>query len=799
MSKKVLLLFVFVYSCVNIFGQQAYRIHSSLELYPSNSSLFFVQTKNAEQVMKIKEKLANNKNSANIIATLSENAIIVNSKSLGKGSYVSDIYQDKEGLKLIMLPRFAIKMKNGHDIEEVLSLYGKRLVFDQKEINVYKVDCNVDNAEEVLALNTEINLLESVEWCEPMMIGEARKCNEFVGYQYYIKNTGQNGGSPGIDINVEPAWDVISANSSLIVAVLDDGVERNHEDLSGSVLNGMTIDYPNEYGDPINEYNGDNKAHGTACAGIIAAKDNTIGIKGVANGVKILPINIYPYSYSVNSYPSTWYEKIGQAITWAYNTKGADVISCSNHFSDNIYITNAINNAMTYGRNGKGTVVVCSSGNSYSDVYFPANMPGTIAVGAIDKTGNVWAYSGKGSSLDLVAPSGATNYVGDIVTTDRMGNLGFNPPTNNVLDIDDTQYTQRFGGTSAACPQVAGVVALMLSANPNLTVNNVRSILQNTARKLPGMNGLNRTDDYGYGLVDAFAAVRDLVNDYSISGPSYICSSSTGVFSISDLPSYYNVNWYLSDGFGPTAPTLQISGNSCTINNNLSKSYMGVLHADIYYQGTLLKTLLESVVLYSGFYGTYSINGGSTQQINSSNSVIWVNHGDLVEIKSPNLVAKNVSYSVVNPYLWQYYTFSGALDVGYPSTAGNNPIVISVQNNTNYSSCDNSHQITLMPTSVLPHYLLKTTGGNGCINVELITERNEEALKKLRDLPVPVQIDETPTWMLEVIDANLGEKVLTKEITGNSTSVSLPAKSKGVFVVRATIGKEVLTEKIQVK
>lgn len=286
---------------------------------------------------------------------------------------------------------------------------------------------------------------------------------------------------------------------------------------------------------------------------------------------------------------------------------------------------------------------------------------------------------------------------------------------------------------------------------------------------------------------------------YNLSGPSYICSSSTGVFSISNLPSCYNVNWYLSDGFGPTAPTLQISGNSCTINNNLSKSYMGVLHADIYYQGTLLKTLLESVVLYSGFYGTYSINGGSTQQINSSNSVIWVNHGDLVEIKSPNLVAKNVSYSVVNPYLWQYYTFSGALDVGYPSTAGNNPIVISVQNNTNYSSCDNSHQITLMPTSVLPHYLLKTTGGNGCINVELITERNEEALKKLRDLPVPVQIDETPSWILEVIDANLGEKVLTKEITGNSTSVSLPAKSKGVFVVRATIGKEVLTEKIQVK
>lgn len=311
----------------------------------------------------------------------------------------------------------------------------------------------------------------------------------------------------------------------------------------------------------------------------------------------------------------------------------------------------------------------------------------------------------------------------------------------------------------------------------------------------------------GERMRDAIANFQQLINAQRtiyFSGPNstyYICSSSTATFTICNLPSSFTVNWYFTDGFGPAAPTLQTSNNTCTINNNLSSSYMGILHADIYYQGNLMKSLQQQVVVYAGFYATYSINHGVSQQLTTSNSVIWVNYGDLVEIKSPNLVAKNVSYSIVTPYLWHYddYTFSGDLDVGFPSSAGHLPVVISVQNNTNYSNCDTSHQILLMPTSVLPQPQLNATGGNGTINVELITEMNEEALKLLQDLPISIQIDDAPTWTLEVIDAKKGDKILTKEITGTSTSVALPGKSTGIFLVRATIGEKTLSEKVIVK
>lgn len=110
----------------------------------------------------------------------------------------------------------------------------------------------------------------------------------------------------------------------------------------------------------------------------------------------------------------------------------------------------------------------------------------TIAVGAIDKNGCLWEYSCGGPLLDVVAPSGDVNLNGDVVTTDRMGAQGY----------DNSNYTYSFGGTSAACPQVAGVAALVLSANPNLTQEQVKQILQCTARKLPDMFGENRTDDF---------------------------------------------------------------------------------------------------------------------------------------------------------------------------------------------------------------------------------------------------------------------------------------------------------------
>ena len=353
-------------------------------------------------------------------------------------------------------------------------------------------------------------------------------------------------------------------------------------------------------------------------------------------------------------------------------------------------------------------------------------------------------------------------------------------------------------------------------------INNHRRVIGQLSKGNTNCSNLTATDYYGKlsvswtgnGSSDSCRRLKDWLDPtnsgftfsvgkspLSLNGPYYVCCNSIATYTINNLPSSFTVNWYFTDGFGPAAPTLQTSSNTCTINNNLSSSYMGILHADIYYQGNLMKSLQQQVVVYAGFYATYSINHGVSQQLTTSNSVIWVNYGDLVEIRSPNFVTKNISYSIVTPYLWHYddYTFSGDLDVGFPSSAGHLPVVISVQNNTNYSNCDTSHQILLMPTSVLPQPQLNATGGNGTINVELITEMNEEALKLLQDLPVSIQIDDAPTWTLEVIDAKKGDKILTKEITGTSTSVALPGKSTGIFLVRATIGEKTLSEKVIVK
>lgn len=621
--KKFIILFVFFILCIHAFGQLGYRVGSRfIELSSDNSSLYFVQTKGANQMNRLqKDAKSDQFNNVKVIANLSDNACVVNSKSFGDGHYVSDIYKNRQGHKIIILPRIAIKMKEGYEIEDILTKFSKAITLDKKKVNLYLVDCHAKNAEDVLSINNEISKQKGVEWCEPMIIGEARKLNQLEGLQYYLKNVDQYGNPAGVDINVEPAWDLVTVDTTLVVAVIDDGVERNHEDLIGSVVDGYTLYYPDGKGDPINEfenYNYDNslysdaKAHGTACAGIIGARNNNIGIRGVASGVKILPINIYPQLLPVQAipYPSFWYESIGDAITWAYTTGNADIISCSMWLDNNTYISNALNNAMNYGRNGKGTVVVCASGNNPNyGVNFPADMPNTIAVGSVDNTGNFFYYSGRGTTLDLVAPSIDTNGFGNVVTTDRSAPKGYNASGDYVYD---------FGGSSAACPQVAGVVALMLSCNPNLTADSVRSILRNTAYKLPGMNGLNRTDDYGYGLVDAYAAVAALmpmIELYiSISGPSVLCASSPCSYVINNLPSSYSVVWSINNSNFSITP----SGNQCLVTYTGTPQYsVANLTATIKWNGTTIKTLTKRIVMH----GTDLVVYGEQESYYSSNGL----------------------------------------------------------------------------------------------------------------------------------------------------------------------------------
>ena len=283
--------------------------------------------------------------------------------------------------------------------------------------------------------------------------------------------------NPGIDINVSSAWN-LATGKNIKIAILDRGVELGHKDLSDNI---DSISYDTETGTSQIIY-GD---HGTHCAGIAAAiKDNKTQIAGVAPEATIVSISNKEYSYQ-NAI------KLADGITWACN-HGVDVISCSLGTYEHPALESAISNALSEGRHGKGCVFVFAAGNEGNNyVSYPANCNDTIlAVGAIDNTGDRASFSNYGTKLDLVAPG--VHILSTIL--------------NDTINYKD--------GTSMACPHVAGVAALILQRNSELTVSQVNDIICSNAKRITSNNYNFEikpygtwNNEYGYGLVDAYKSV----------------------------------------------------------------------------------------------------------------------------------------------------------------------------------------------------------------------------------------------------------------------------------------------------
>jgi len=297
---------------------------------------------------------------------------------------------------------------------------------------------------------------------------------KFMGYytDYSKKDTIKRSGKLGADIRALEAWDITKGDSSIVIAVIDEGVTSNHPDLPNSRqvrLNGSNFGDgdPNDPS-PTKDYN-----HGNACAGIIAASHNNEGIAGIAPNCKIMPVRLVLEYNNFSHY--------ADAITFA-KEKGAHILSCSWGFenypldpndripSPNLFpdIKNAIQDATENGRGGKGCVVVFSAGNSanhaknddkYKDgfVAFPANVqiPGILTVGASDRydqqanyspTSHFYKYTVQEGqtvytytiniNIDIVAPSSRADFCtlsselwegGEVWTIDIPGPTGYNP------------------------------------------------------------------------------------------------------------------------------------------------------------------------------------------------------------------------------------------------------------------------------------------------------------------------------------------------------------------------------------
>lgn len=352
--------------------------------------------------------------------------------------------------------------------------------------------------------------------------------------QWHLKNTAQPnvdgapGGTAGEDVNVEPAWSAAGCGTGntcrgegVRVAVVDSGVEIAHEDLQANIATELSHNYVDGTTDPTSA--DPTEFHGTAVAGLIAARDlNNLGVRGVAPRANLVAYNFLENSSTVN--------KINAM------TRNAADISVSNnswgpedngllHISEAVW-RSAINTGLTTGRGGKGIVYLFAAGNGGCAIGDPpsvcdnsnydgqANHRGVMAVAAVNDKGVKSSYSERGANVWVSAPGGEFCSTHAISTLDRTGENGINTAAD-TNDYTNKNYTQCMNGTSSATPITAGVVALMLQANPDLGWRDVRWILAETARVNNPANtewatnsaGFSVNQNYGFGVVDAAAAV----------------------------------------------------------------------------------------------------------------------------------------------------------------------------------------------------------------------------------------------------------------------------------------------------
>ncbi len=233
--------------------------------------------------------------------------------------------------------------------------------------------------------------------------------------------------------------------------------------------------------------------HGTAVAGIIAASSNNgVGTAGVSWGARIMPVKVLDYN------GEGYVSDILEGIVWAAE-HGADIINMSlGGSTSSKVVRNDYQAAVDYAYSlGVTTVVAAGNDSEYLDpadsvYYLPAELNHVIAVGSVNQsnyycsTANNCGYtSGWGPLLDVMAP-------GTNISTTALGG----------------GYTTTFNGTSSATPFVAGVAALVLSADPALTPDEVEARITASAFPLARKEWESRNDDYGWGLVDAYAAIR---------------------------------------------------------------------------------------------------------------------------------------------------------------------------------------------------------------------------------------------------------------------------------------------------
>jgi thermitase len=413
--------------------------------------------------------------------------------------------QSSKVLKLQKFENADIRFLNESNKLQAIKLTGNK-----KEKNTYilKLDSSKP-MEELIELYKKIGLFEYVE---PNFVGnghgysfQTSPNDEYYERQWSHYNDGTfsfSNSTTDADINTDLAWDITQGDPNLIVAILDSGAKLDHPEFSGRIWintnenqNSSDTD-SNNYIDDINGWdfvNNDNDptddhGHGTNVAGIaLASGNNSIGYAGVNWNSKIMICKILDEDNV--GYYSWWAEAIYYAVD-----NGASVINMSAGGTNS---SNTLKNAVDYANSNNVSIVV-SVGNQNAAIQYPANYDGAFAIGSTnsDDTRSVpffWsATSGSnyGAELDFVAPG---HYIYGLSYT------------------SNTNYNYYWGGSSQAAPLVTGLISLLLSVKPDLTVPEIRAILERSSEDQVGdAEDTSGWDQYyGHGRINAYTALTD--------------------------------------------------------------------------------------------------------------------------------------------------------------------------------------------------------------------------------------------------------------------------------------------------
>ena len=339
-----------------------------------------------------------------------------------------------------------------------------------KPINIFKLKDELENIPDIIFV--EFNYRKSIN----TIPNDANYSNQWAHNN--IGQAGGNAGTPGCDIGSEQAWDVTTGNEDVVIAILDTGV-NNHSEFSGRLLQGYDF-----IGNDTNPSDGN--GHGTACAGISAAKGNNgVGVAGICWDCLILPVKIM----SDDGFGED--TEIADGVVWS-SDNDADIISMS--LGGGAYVS-YFNNAIDYAVDN-GTIVFAASGNDdASSISYPSAYENCVSIGALSPCNerktfnscdgeNFWG-SNYGNGLDFVAPGVL------IHTTSSSGG-----------------YTSTFNGTSSACPHAAGIAGLILSADEGLSPEGIKTIMEISSVDI-GITGYDL--ETGHGRINAFNALATIV------------------------------------------------------------------------------------------------------------------------------------------------------------------------------------------------------------------------------------------------------------------------------------------------